>query len=244
MYNCTVLKGFGLCVCVCAHFGLLVFFFFFFFLLFLVLFLSRQGFSVALQTVLELALVDQAGLQLTVFVCLLVYSLFVFVFGERVSLCSLGCPGTHSVIQADLKLTEIHLYLIIFLLVVWFERGGEKERGRGWFYLYHHSCPGNSYIHKAGMQLRERDQPACASQVLGLKAYTHQPPASLERYHILSIKCCWQAPCPIHPEIMSIQRDHTSSLGPGISELEGRLVCRANSSNYIDCIRFVRPGSL
>ena len=37
-----------------------LFFFFFFFLIFL-----RQGFSVALETVLELALVDQAGLEFT-----------------------------------------------------------------------------------------------------------------------------------------------------------------------------------
>ena len=30
---------------------------------------------------------------------------------DRVSLCSLGCPGTHSVDQAGLELTEIHLPL-------------------------------------------------------------------------------------------------------------------------------------
>ena len=29
-----------------------------------------------------------------------------FVFGDRVSLCSPGCPGTHSVDQADLKLRD------------------------------------------------------------------------------------------------------------------------------------------
>jgi hypothetical protein len=31
----------------------------------------------------------------------------VLVFGNRVSLCSLGCPGTHSVDQADLKLRNL-----------------------------------------------------------------------------------------------------------------------------------------
>jgi hypothetical protein len=30
---------------------------------------------------------------------------------DRVSLCTLGCPGTHSVDQADLKFIEIHLPL-------------------------------------------------------------------------------------------------------------------------------------
>jgi hypothetical protein len=36
-----------------------------------------------------------------------------FCFGDRVSLCSPGCPGTHSVDQAGLQveLTEIHLSL-------------------------------------------------------------------------------------------------------------------------------------
>lgn len=34
---------------------------------------------------------------------------FVFVFQVRVSLGSLGCPGTHSVCQVGLKFTEIHL---------------------------------------------------------------------------------------------------------------------------------------
>ena len=40
-------------------------FFLFFFLIFLFFYFSRQGFSVALEPVLELALVDQAGLELT-----------------------------------------------------------------------------------------------------------------------------------------------------------------------------------
>ena len=34
-------------------------------------------------------------------------SLLLLVFPDRVSLRSLGCPGTHSVEQADLELTEI-----------------------------------------------------------------------------------------------------------------------------------------
>ena len=37
--------------------------------------------------------------------------LFVFVFPDRVSLCSPGCPGTCSLDQAGLKLTEILLSL-------------------------------------------------------------------------------------------------------------------------------------
>ena len=35
----------------------------------------------------------------------------VLVFRDRVSLCSLGCPGTRSVDQAGLELTKIHLPL-------------------------------------------------------------------------------------------------------------------------------------
>ena len=42
------------------------------------------------------------------FVCLL---LSCFIFWVRVSLCSSGCPGTHYVNQAGLKLTEICLPL-------------------------------------------------------------------------------------------------------------------------------------
>jgi hypothetical protein len=44
------------------------------------------------------------------FVCLFDV-VFVFVFQNRVSLCSPGCPKTHSVDQAGLKITEIHLPL-------------------------------------------------------------------------------------------------------------------------------------
>ena len=72
--------------------------------------------------------------QLCLFVCLfvcfglvwfgLVFCLFVLFFRDRVSLCSPGCPGTHSVDQAGLEL---------------------------------------------------RNQPASASQVLGLKACTTMP---------------------------------------------------------------------
>ena len=41
------------------------------------------------------------------FVCLFVFSFFFL--QDRVSLCSPGCPRTHSVDQAGLKLTEIPL---------------------------------------------------------------------------------------------------------------------------------------
>jgi hypothetical protein len=48
------------------------------------------------------------------FVCLFVFVLFVFVFcfcflfyQDRVSLCSPGCPGTHSVDQAGLELRNL-----------------------------------------------------------------------------------------------------------------------------------------
>jgi hypothetical protein len=47
------------------------------------------------------------------FCCFLFVCLFVFVclFSETrfLSLCSSGCPRTHSVDQADLKLSELHL---------------------------------------------------------------------------------------------------------------------------------------
>jgi hypothetical protein len=36
--------------------------------------------------------------------CFLGFVLFCFVFRDRVSLCSSGCPGTHSVDQAGLEL--------------------------------------------------------------------------------------------------------------------------------------------
>jgi hypothetical protein len=39
------------------------------------------------------------------------YLFVCFVFQDRVLLCSSGCPGTLSVHQAVLKLTEIHLLL-------------------------------------------------------------------------------------------------------------------------------------
>jgi hypothetical protein len=40
------------------------------------------------------------------FFCFL-FVCFVFVFRDRVSLCSLGCPGIHSVDQAGLKLRNL-----------------------------------------------------------------------------------------------------------------------------------------
>ena len=42
---------------------------------------------------------------------------FACFFPDRVSLCSPGCPGTHSVDQASLKLTEIYLLLPPFITV-------------------------------------------------------------------------------------------------------------------------------
>jgi hypothetical protein len=39
--------------------------------------------------------------------CLFVFVLFCFVFRDRVSLCSPGCPGTHSVDQAGLELRNL-----------------------------------------------------------------------------------------------------------------------------------------
>jgi hypothetical protein len=41
--------------------------------------------------------------------------LFVFVFQDRVSLCSPGCPGTHSVDQAGL---ELRFFSVLFLMCV------------------------------------------------------------------------------------------------------------------------------
>jgi hypothetical protein len=38
---------------------------------------------------------------------------FAFVFQDWVSLCSFGCPGTHSIDQAGFELTEIHLPLLL-----------------------------------------------------------------------------------------------------------------------------------
>ncbi len=75
------------------HFCLFVCFLFFFVFLFC---FSRQGFSVALEPVLELALVDQAGLELTEIRLPLPPELFVC-FLKTGFLCSFGaCPGTNS----------------------------------------------------------------------------------------------------------------------------------------------------
>ena len=50
-------------------------------------------------------------LLLLVFVVVVILGLFCFVsvFQDRVSLCSLGCPGTHYVDQTDFEPTQIHL---------------------------------------------------------------------------------------------------------------------------------------
>jgi hypothetical protein len=37
---------------------------------------------------------------------MVLFVLFCFVFRDRLSLCSVGCPGTHSVEQAGLKLKD------------------------------------------------------------------------------------------------------------------------------------------
>jgi hypothetical protein len=42
--------------------------------------------------------------KLIVFVCLCLFVWFGLVFQDRVSLCSPGCPGTHSVDQAGFEL--------------------------------------------------------------------------------------------------------------------------------------------
>ena len=47
------------------------------------------------------------GFCFVLFVCFWVFFVFVFVFGDRVSLCSPGCPGTHFVNQAGLKLRNL-----------------------------------------------------------------------------------------------------------------------------------------
>jgi hypothetical protein len=41
------------------------------------------------------------------FLVFVLFCLFVFVFQDRVSLCSSGCPGTHFVDQADLELRNL-----------------------------------------------------------------------------------------------------------------------------------------
>jgi hypothetical protein len=47
-----------------------------------------------------------------VFVCLIVLFCFLFFwfFRDRVSLCSPGCPGTHSVDQAAENIFNVHIY--------------------------------------------------------------------------------------------------------------------------------------
>ena len=66
------------------------------------------------------------------------------VFRDKVSLVIFGCPGTHSVDQAGLELTEIHLRLPLgagikgmcnhtqFMAQVYNPSAGEKEKADPW----------------------------------------------------------------------------------------------------------------
>jgi hypothetical protein len=49
----------------------------------------------------------ERSLVFCLFVCLFCFVLFCFVFRDRVSLYSLGCPGTHFVDQAGLELRNL-----------------------------------------------------------------------------------------------------------------------------------------
>ena len=78
-----------------------------------------------------------------------------FVFQDRVSLWTHGCPGTCSVDQADLELIGDLCYKTKCI--------AEKH-----CLSYRPGCPGTHSIDQAGLKLR--NLPASASQVLGLKA--------------------------------------------------------------------------
>jgi hypothetical protein len=54
--------------------------------------------------VATVAVKEQPGSLVVVFFLLLLFFVFVCLFQDRVSLCSPGCPGTHFVDQAGLKL--------------------------------------------------------------------------------------------------------------------------------------------
>jgi hypothetical protein len=108
-----------------------------------------------------------------------------FVFRDRVSLCSPGCPGTHIVDQADLELrnppasasrvlglkacaTTARLRILIFkgsfLFCFFFETG---------FLCVALAVLELNSVNQAGLELR--NSPASASQLLGLKACATTP---------------------------------------------------------------------
>jgi hypothetical protein len=99
---------------------------------------------------------------LFVFVCLF----FAFVFRDRVSLCSPGCPGTHSVDQAGLELRNPPASasrvlglkacatmpsFILFLFLFFRDRVSLHSPG----------CPGTHFVDQADLKLR--NPPASAS---------------------------------------------------------------------------------
>jgi hypothetical protein len=85
-----------------------------------------------------------------------------FVFQDRVSLCSPGCPGTHSVDQAGLKLRNLPASVCqvlglkvcatiawpspsFFCFVLFFETG----------FLYSPGCPGTHFVDQAGLRTQK-----------------------------------------------------------------------------------------
>ena len=97
-------------------------------------------------------------------------------FQDRVSLCSHGCPGTHSVDQAGFKLRNppASASWVLELKACTTTPGVDYiffSRDR--VSLYNPGCPGAHFVDQAGLKLR--NLPASASRVLGLKAYATTP---------------------------------------------------------------------
>ena len=66
--------------------------------------IETSSLSITAETTIEIGKCIVLGLGVGLFV-------YLFVFGDRVSLYISGCPGTHYVDQAGLELTENHLFL-------------------------------------------------------------------------------------------------------------------------------------
>jgi hypothetical protein len=118
-------------------------------------------------------------------VCFHSFFFFFLVFRDRVSLCSPGYPGTHSVDQIGLELRNppasasrvlglktctampgsfLFVCLFGFFLFLFF-----RDRVS----LYSPGCPRTHFVDQAGLELR--NPPASASRVLGLKACATTP---------------------------------------------------------------------
>jgi hypothetical protein len=155
--------------------------------------------------------------------CFFVFFVFFFWgggFQDRVSLCSSGYPGTHSVDQAGLELRNLPASASRVLglkacattldscFVFW-----------DWVSLCIPGCSGTHFVDQDGLELR--NLPASASQVLGLKACA----TTAWRYFILILLLSVSLPPSL---LSSLLPSPSPSLSP--SFLSWSWLCRAGWS--------------